>query len=386
MISLFNSLSSDKDDFRPFMEGVVRIFICGPTLYDYTHVGHARIFLVYDLLCNHLRERGYGTDVLVNMTDINQNVFHKAKLESQDYHSMAMFYAGKFAEDLSLLNIKTMNRLAFVSDYVEYMERHISQMLKDKVAYSANGNVYLDTSRIETYGILSKQSRKSLLLHRLDVGPNKKHQEDIMLWNCSEDFDFVWPSRLGRGVPWWHMQDTIVALENFGANYDIHGGARELVYPHHEAHLAQYGIISKSKNPVKVWMHVGLVLSKGEKISKSLGNVTLSRDMVQRYGKNLLRLYMFSKHYRQDFEFDESKIVEKKPLLELAYLANMRTSEKSDPMISKMVEEFLAALDDDLNSPRALEIFEKICSSTLVGGSLGHIDFERLCRILGITI
>ncbi|MDE1830338.1 MAG: hypothetical protein KGI25_08445, partial [Thaumarchaeota archaeon] len=194
MITIFNSFSSKKDIFEPFTKDLVRIFICGPTVYDYAHLGHARIFLTYDLLCRHLNERGYSTDVLVNMTDINQNVFNKARSESQDYRSVARFYADKFAEDLARLNIESISRLVFVSDYVNHVENHISKLVDDKLAYYANGNVYLDASKVASYGKLSKQSPESLLLHRLDIGPNKKSQNDIMLWNCSENFDFTWKS------------------------------------------------------------------------------------------------------------------------------------------------------------------------------------------------
>ncbi len=383
---IFNSFSLNKDRFEPFEKNLVKIFICGPTLYDYTHLGHARIFLTYDLLCRHLHERGYDTDVLVNMTDINQNVFNKAKDESKDYHAIAKFYAQKFAEDLNLLNIKSINRFAYVSDYVCHMEGHISQLLEQKVAYYANGNVYLDVSKDGKYGMLSKQSQNQLQLHRLDIGPNKKNQEDIMLWNCSDDFGFSWKSKFGGGIPWWHMQDTTVALENFGPNYDIHGGARELLYPHHEAHLAQYKMFSTSENPVKIWMHVGLVLSNGEKMSKSLGNVVWVRDLTQKYGQNLLRLYVFSAHYREDVDFDEKQIVVKKQLLEKINLAGTKVSEKTDSELYKLVDGFFTALDDDLNSPKALEIFENICSKVIAGSNIGYNDFQRICQVLGIII
>lgn len=383
---IFNSFSSNKDKFEPFEKNMVKIFICGPTLYDYTHLGHARIFLTYDLLCRHLQERGYDTDVLVNMTDINQNVFNKAKDESKDYHDVARFYAQKFADDLNLLNIESVNRFAYVSDYVKYMENHISQLLEQKIAYYANGNVYLDISKDVKYGMLSKQSRNQLQLHRLDIGPNKKSQEDIMLWNCSDDFGFSWKSKFGRGIPWWHVQDTTVALENFGTNYDIHGGARELLYPHHEAHLAQYKMFSASENPVKAWMHVGLVLSNGEKMSKSLGNVVWSKDLAQKYGQNLLRLYIFSTHYREDVNFDEKQIIERKQFLQKINTAGTKTSKKTDSELSILVEGFFAALDDDLNSPKALEIFENICSKVIAGSNIGYDDFQRICQVLGIVL
>lgn len=384
MITLFNSFSSRKDIFEPFAKNVVKIFICGPTLYDYTHLGHARIFLTYDLLCRHLNEKGYLTDVLVNMTDINQNVFDKAKSEARSYRSVAESYATKFVEDLDMLNIKSISRLAFVSDYVSHAEEHISKLLNEKLAYSANGNIYLDVSKVGSYGKLSKQSGDTLLRHRLDIGPNKKSQNDIMLWNCSENFDFTWKSKFGEGVPWWHIQDTSVALENFGRNYDIHGGARELLYPHHEAHLAQYSLLSGTENPVKMWLHVGLLLSNGEKMSKSLGNVVWSKDLVNKHGQNLLRLYVFSKHYRDDIDFDEGQILSKRAFLEKIFRAGLKTTTSTDRDISKLIAEFHESLDDDLNSPKALAIFETMCSKVLSGSHLSLSDFEQICRILGI--
>ncbi|MGI0073543.1 MAG: class I tRNA ligase family protein [Nitrosotalea sp.] len=386
MLKLFNSFSSKIEDFEPFQKSLVKIFICGPTLYDYTHLGHSRIFLTYDLLCRHLQDKGYETDVLINMTDINQNVFNKAKSESTDSHTIARLYAAKFIEDLTLLNIKSINRLAFVSDYVGSIEKQISQLLEQRVAYSANGNIYLDTSKLKTYGMLSKQSREQLLLHRLDIGPNKKSQEDIMLWNCSDDFAFSWQSKFGKGIPWWHIQDTAVALENFGNNYDIHGGARELSYPHHEAHLAQYKLLTKMEQPVKIWMHIGLVLSNGEKMSKSLGNVVWSRDFVHKYGQNLLRLYLFSTHYRDDMDFQENNLLTKKNLLGKILVTNSKTSENTDSQLTKLIDDFSKSLDDDLNSPKAIEIFENICTSVINGSSLSGNDFDHICQVLGIEL
>jgi len=384
MLKLFNSFSSKKEDLEPFERGLVKIFICGPTLYDYTHLGHARIFLTYDLLCRFLRDNNYATDVLVNMTDINQNVFNKAKEKGDNYSVIARFYSSQFMLDLNLLNIKSISRLAHVSDYVSSMEKEISKLLEQKIAYSANGNIYLDVSTIKDYGALSKQSKEQLDLHRLDIGPNKKNQADIMLWNCSEDFGLSWNSQFGKGIPWWHIQDTAVAIENFDRNYDIHGGARELSYPHHEAHLAQYRLITGSDNPVKIWMHVGLVLSNGEKMSKSLGNVVWARDLVHKYGQNLLRLYIFSTHYRNDIDFTESDLLAKKPLLEKLYKARLKVSDRSDKGLVILVENFFNSFNDDLNSPEALEILDKICTDVISGSNLSVDNFVRVSRVLGI--
>ncbi len=386
MLKLFNSFSNDKESFEPFQSDVVKIFICGPTLYDYTHLGHARIFLTYDLLCRVLHHQGFATDVLVNMTDINQNVFNKAKEESKSFKEISTFYAKQFISDLSNLNIKSINRLAFVSDYVIFIKKYINDLIQKNHAYIAHGNVYLDTENLTNYGKISKQTKAQLSLHLLDIGPNKKNQNDIMLWNFSDDFEISWDSKFGKGIPWWHIQDTVVALENFGKSYDIHGGARELVFPHHEAHLAQYSILTNLQNPVKSWMYVGIVMYGQQKMSKSLGNVIWIRDLLQKYGQNLIRLYLFSHHYRKDIEFSEDEIVSKKSFLDLLLMTRNKVGIVTDTEIESLLHDFISALCDDLNSPLALEIANKICMKIEQGKQLSSDKFDLVCNMLGLKI
>ncbi|MGQ0638487.1 MAG: class I tRNA ligase family protein [Nitrososphaerota archaeon] len=386
MLKLFNTFSLKKEDFEPFDKPNVKIFICGPTLYDYTHLGHARIFLTYDLLCRYLKSQGYTPDVLVNMTDINQNVFSKAIEQETDYVTLTRFYSAEFIKDLVLLNISSITRLAHVSDYVRSIVKHIAFLIEHKNAYSANGNIYFDTTTVKNYGIISKQSRQQLNLHRMDIGPNKKNQEDFMLWNCSEDFGFSWSSDFGNGVPWWHIQDSTVVAENFGLHYDIHGGAMELSYPHHEAHLAQYKALTDMENPVKLWMHVGLLLSKGEKMSKSLGNMILARDLVSKYGHNLLRLYLFSTHYREEIDYTENDMLSKKTLLEKIYKANHMTSDHTSKNIYNLMTRFFTSFEDDLNLPKALDTLDEICSAVLENDRISTADFMKIISVLGLSI
>ncbi len=384
MLKLYNSFSLSKEDFVPFEKNLAKMFICGPTVYDYTHLGHARIFLIYDLLSRCLNDQGLKTDVLVNLTDINQNVFDKAKENSTTYKDVAKFYASAFVVALQSLGIQSVNRLAYVSDYVSSIETQIRKLLQRKVAYMAHGNVYLDVSQVQHYGQISQQTREQLNLHRLDIGPGKKNPEDVMLWNCTDDFDFSWKSEFGTGIPWWHMQDTAVAVENFGNNYDIHGGARELVYPHHEAHFAQYQLLSGLEKPIKAWVHVGLVLSAGEKMSKSLGNVVWVKDLIKKYDSDLIRLYIFSKHYRDDMDFSENDLMSKKPLLDLIRLTMHKVSDTTHDTVSHLIHDFVKSLNDDLDSPTALAKLETICMEVKNGKSITLVDFNRLCKMLGL--
>jgi cysteinyl-tRNA synthetase len=320
------------------------------------------------------------------MTDINQNVFNKAKENSTTFKDVAQFYASAFVKDLEVLNIHSVTRLVFVSDYVQDVEKQVTELIQKQVAYIAHGNAYLDISNVKNYGVISHQSREQLSMHRLDIGPGKKNPEDIMLWNCTDEFDFSWKSELGEGIPWWHMQDTAVAMDNFGKNYDIHGGARELLYPHHEAHLAQYQLLTDSEVPVKAWVHVGLVLSDGEKMSKSLGNVVWVKDLIKKYDQNLIRLYIFSKHYGDDMDFSEKDLLAKKPLLDLIQFAKSKVLDKTHEDVTNLIQDFVQSLNDDLDSPKALQILEKICIEIKTGKEISHTDFIRICEILGIKI
>ena len=385
MLKLFDHITQQKKDFVP-SKNVVKIFLCGPTLYDLTHLGHARVFLTYDLLCRHLQENGFTTDVLVNMTDINKNVFDKAIEQQSDFLMLSQFYSNEFAKDLGVLNITTITRLARASDYVTSMVENISSLIERNNAYFANGNIYFDTSRSKDFGALSKQSNHDLDLHRLDISPNKKNHSDFLLWNSWDDFGFYWKVKFGTGIPWWHIQDTTVALENFGSSYDIHGGADELVFPHHEAHLAQYKVLTQSDNPIKFWMYTSLVLSNGEKMSKSLGNMVLARDIVSKYSQNLLRLYLFSSHYRTKIDFDENDLAEKKGLLNKIQHTSLKANETTSDNVSKLCENFFEFLDDDLDSRSAINTLEKICDSVLDGSKISRNDFDRLTRVLGLVI
>ena len=386
MLKLFDHISAQKKEFEPSERRKVKIFLCGPTLYDFTHLGHARIFLTYDLLSRHLQEKGLSTDVLVNMTDINQNVFSKAIEQKTHYLNLAKFYSEEFAKDLSLLNITTITRLARTSDYVNDMVENISSLMSHGNAYWVNGKIYFDTSKSSDFGILSKQSPRDLDLHRLDIGPNKKNHADFLLWNSWDDFGFYWHEKFGTGVPWWHIQDTTVALKNFGSTYDIHGGADELVFPHHEAHLAQYKTLTNTKNPVKFWMYTSLVLSNGEKMSKSLGNMVLARDIIGKYNHNLLRLYLFSTHYRTKIDYNEEHLAEKKPLLYKIHHAYLKVGETTSDDVSKLCSNFFDFLDDDLDSSLAVNTLDKICNVVLNGGKISKEDFDRLTRVLGLVI
>ena len=339
-----------KEKFAP-NENHVRMLLCGPTVYDYSHIGHARMLLFYDLAARHFRSKNMCVIVLVNITDIDQKIFSKARATAMAPAELAGKFIRELLSDMSSLGIDGF-ALARASDHVGTAQQLVAGLLKDGGAYSAGGNVYLDTAGTPSFGRMARMTRKDLDDCRLDISPAKKSPPDILLWNASENFDIAFHDDiLGSGIPWWHMQDSSVAVASFGGSYDIHGGARELVYPHHESHLAQLQALTSRDKPVRFWTHVGLVLIKGKKMSKSLGNTVAVRDLLRRHNANALRLYFYSKHYRDDFDFVE-KDLDRFERVNDSVAASVRAGRAR----SKLAGRFFKCIEDDFDTPGALKV------------------------------
>jgi len=347
-----------KEILEPFNSPTVSMFICGPTVYDYSHIGHARVFIVYDVIARYLKENGYAPFVLLNLTDIDVKIFERAKREQTDYKNIVVKYTSELQKDLNLLNVQSISSFAMVSNYVKQAVENINLMLSEGYAYTANGNVYFDTLKTKGYGALSHQTVNDMSMRRVDLAPNKRNQFDFLIWNGRDRFDVQWDSNFGSGIPWWHIQDSSVAIANFHYRYDIHGGARELLYPHHEAHLAQMKMLTKHDKPVKYWVHTGLIKVADQKMSKSLGNVVRIRDAVSKYGSDAMRLYILSKHYREDISFNENDLAsygDTVTLLQNA-LEHVKDAKQDslDTDAKLLIDNFYKAMDDDYDTKQAL--------------------------------
>lgn len=349
-VQLYDTMAGRKEKFAP-NENHVRMLLCGPTMYDYSHLGHARMLLFYDLAARHFRSKNIRVSVVVNITDIDQKIFNKARATATAPAELAGRFIKKLLSDMSSLGIDGFV-LARASDHVSAARQLVAGLLKDGEAYSAGGNIYLDTADSPSFGKMAKMARKDLDDCRLDISPAKKSPSDILLWNASENFDVVFHDDiLGNGIPWWHMQDSSVALASFGGSYDIHGGARELVYPHHESHLAQLQALTSRDKPVRFWTHVGLVRIKGKKMSKSFGNTVAVRDLLRRHSPNALRLYFYSKHYRDDFDFVEKDLDRFEKVND-----SIASSVRSGRTRSKPSNRFFKCIEDDFDTPGALKV------------------------------
>jgi cysteinyl-tRNA synthetase len=341
---------------KSFSSSGVRMLLCGPTVYDYSHAGHARMLLFYDFAARYFRHRGRRVNAVVNITDIDPKIFARARAEGSSPRELAEHFIGELLRDASALGIDGFS-FARVSDYVSAAQKETRRLLDRGAAYSAGGNTYLDVSATG-FGSMSKMSKKDIEDCRLDIAPGKRSPSDILLWNASERFDVsFYDEILGDGIPWWHMQDTSVAMANFGGTYDMHGGAEELVYPHHESHLAQLRTLTGNRDPVRLWTHTGLVYAKGEKMSKSLGNTVTIRELLARHGANAVRLYLLSRHYRERLDFADRDIKEFEELDR--EIADRIGRAGGKPML----EEFTCRVEDDFDTPGALKVMRKAARS-----------------------
>jgi cysteinyl-tRNA synthetase len=379
-LRIFNTLSGLKEKATP-RDGNLRMLICGPTVYDFSHLGHARILLFYDLVAKYFMSSGKRATAILNITDIDPKISLRAKEEGSSAADISNRFIKELMIDIQSLGINTLC-IARTSDYVETAKKLILELLDKKRAYFSNGNIYLDTSSLVSYGKLSQMSREDLVNSRVDIAPGKKNPNDILLWNGIDDFgQKYYDKSLGVGVPWWHMQDASVAMSIFNGLYDMHGGATELVYPHHESLLVQLQVLTSNQRPVKIWNHVGLVSINGKKMSKSFGNIIRIRDLIRKYNSNIIRLYLFSKHYRQPFMFSQSELDKFYSTDETIASALWKdTSTKIPHRRTRLTKEFTSYIENDVNTPAALEL---MIETAREGESIA--DLRHMVRIFGLV-
>ena len=399
-LKLYSTLSETTLDIEPGAE--FRMFVCGPTVQDNVHLGHAKTYLAFDVLARWLLKTGRKVFFLLNITDVDDKIFDRAKKENVPYEEVANRFYDAFLEDLESLNIVTISHFARVSKFVDESAELVKILLDRSTAYRLDGNVYFDTSKADHFGKLSHQTAYSLRMKQIDAAPGKKNSVDFLLWRAVPDAsEGIWQTVVGPGRPGWHIQDSAIAFEELGGPYDLHGGATELIFPHHEAELAQDEAISNLIPFVKIWMHTGLLLKGQEKMSKSLGNVVTIKEAMKKYGNaDVIRFHFLKHHYRDSFEFSSAALEASKEefrLIESAAKAVPRSSiGGTDPHPrsekgNEIYEQFSAAMDNDLDTPSALAILLDV-SKQMVGSAddakrseLGYLFWE-IAETLGLRM
>lgn len=395
-LKMFNTMTMQKEPFSTIVPGKVSMFVCGPTVQSYLHVGHARTYNFYDIVARYLSHLGYEVNFLMNVTDIDDRITKSAKDEGTDPMRLAEKYTKAFLEDMESLKIYTVTKYERVSNYVQEMIGEVASLTRGGFAYNADGTVYFDTTKFPDFGKLSHQTVSQLSLVPLELSVKKKHLLDFALWRPVELVPGRWNSPWGTGSPGWHIQDTAVTMTNFGAQYDIHGGAYDLIYPHHEAEIAQAESLTGIKPSARYWVHTHLVNITGDKMSKSAGNALALRDVLKEYGPDTLRLYLLSKHYREDMEFDEKALKQMysvySGMKKNANTIEERRATKARRRDSgKVLAPFYGYLNDDFDTPGAIGFIRKLLEDGASEKDQNQVElyYEALritSNIIGVNI
>lgn len=361
-----NTLTGKKEEFVPIQPGVVRMYVCGPTVYDLIHVGNARPALVFDVFRRYLEYRGYRVIMVQNFTDIDDKIINKANQLGVDYKTVADTFIAEYWRDAHALGIRPANFHPRTTDFVDDIVEIIERLVEKGVAYQTETGVYFDVRKFEKYGELSKKKIEDLIAGaRVEVDETKKFPLDFSLWKKAKPGEPCWKSPWGEGRPGWHIECTVMSVKILGESFDIHAGGEDLVFPHHENEKAQAEALT-GKVFARYWMHNGMVRFLGDKMSKSTGNIFTVREAVKRYGRDGLRYMILSKHYRSPMDFSEELLQDYSRAVKRVWEILGRYEKSGDIGIPKRnavyeeyVNRFVEALDDDFNTPVAVSlIFE----------------------------
>jgi cysteinyl-tRNA synthetase len=376
-IRIYNTLTRRVELFQPLEKGKVSIYVCGPTVYDYSHIGHARAYIAFDVIVRYLRFRGFDVKYVLNITNVEDKIINRAREEHVDPVALARKFETIFFEDMTNLGVLDSDLYPRVSDHIHDIIEMVQSLIRKGVGYDVEGNVYFDIARFPDYGKLSQQSLNGIKSGaRVDIDENKRNPADFALWKKAKEGEISWDSPWGKGRPGWHIECSAMANRYLGTQFDIHGGGRDLIFPHHENEIAQSEAYTDKKPVVKYWMHVGLLTINGQKMSKSLGNYIAIGDLLKRYPADVLRLFVISTHYRRPVNFTEEKLEStKQSLTRIRGTVNNlreRINALSDiegmnlqgdvtrQQIQTTMTEFMEMMDDDLNTPRALAAFHRL--------------------------
>ncbi|MGH7299771.1 MAG: cysteine--tRNA ligase [Candidatus Rokuibacteriota bacterium] len=409
-LRIYNTLTRTKEEFVPLTPGRVGIYLCGVTVYDLSHVGHARSALAFDMIRRYLLFRGYQVTFVRNFTDVDDKIIQRAQREGVTAQEISERYVAAEREDMAVLGVLAPDVYSKATDHIPQMVALIERLIAKGLAYPVDGDVYFEVGRFPAYGRLSGKNLDDLIAGaRVEVDERKRDPRDFALWKGAKPGEPSWPSPWGPGRPGWHIECSAMAIHYLGETFDLHGGGEDLIFPHHECEIAQ-AEGATGKPFVRYWLHNGLLNLGAEKMSKSLGNTLTIRELVKRHDPEAMRLYLLGAHYRHPLDFAEERIDEAarglarlRGLIVEAERMAARGMPPPGPAgdlsedVAAQRARFEAAMDDDFNAPRALGVLfdlarllhgarEQVAQGALGGGEflLGVGELVMLARVLGL--
>lgn len=367
-LHIFDSVKKEKVEFKPIQEGKVKIYVCGPTVYDDSHLGHARSAIAFDLLHRVLKANDYEVTMTKNFTDIDDKIIKKMYETKKTLEDITNQYINAYKADMKALNILDNTIEPKATENLEVMKEMISNLISKDVAYKTSDSVYFDTSKDNLYGTLSHKSNDENSQARVEENQEKRNSADFALWKFEKANDVSFDAPFGKGRPGWHIEcsamiEKHLAYKDSQYQIDIHAGGADLLFPHHENEAAQTRC-SSGQNLAKYWMHNGFVNINGEKMSKSLGNSFFLKDVLKSYSGEVIRFYLMSTHYRADLSFNEEDLIASKKRLDKIYRLKKRVYGIEDSSVNKKFkEDILNALNDDINTSIALSVIDEMINS-----------------------
>jgi len=384
-LRIFNTLTRRKEEFVPLVSGEARMYVCGVTVYDLCHIGHARSAIVFDVMRRYLRFRNYKVTFIKNYTDVDDRIIRRANEEGVPASTISERYIAEYQKDMASIGVEPADVEPKATEHIPQMIVLIERLIARGVAYVLDGDVYFEVRRFPAYGRLSGKNLDELEAGaRVDVDERKRDPLDFALWKAAKPGEPSWPSPWGPGRPGWHIECSAMAMQYLGESFDFHGGGEDLIFPHHENEIAQ-AEGATGKPVVRCWSHNGFVNLGSEKMSKSLGNTLWIRDMVRRHEPEALRLYFLGTHYRHPLEYADERIGESaKALGRLRSLVQEaeRIARGGPPppgrgdaallnQVDAHVARFIAVMDDDFNTPQALAVLFDLLRALYAGREQG---------------
>ena len=397
-IQIYNTLSRSKEKLIPIEPGKVRMYLCGPTVYDYFHIGNARPFILFDIFRRYLKYRGFDVKFVVNLTDIDDKIIKKSIDEKIPASDVAKKYTEAFMEDIKKIGIEPADVFPKATENIPEIINLIEKLIEKGMAYIIDGDVFFSVNSFKDYGKLSKRKIDELKSGaRIEINQRKKDPLDFSLWKVAKSGEPYWESPWGKGRPGWHIECSAMSMKFLGESIDIHAGGADLIFPHHENEIAQSEGATE-KPFVKYWMHNGFLKIDGEKMSKSLGNFFTAREIMEKYHPAVIRMFFLLKHYRSPINFSEERIKEAQQALNriITTLQNIDLELKGNEneindteiilkdSIDEIKKKFIKEMDDDFNTAGAISnIFDLVKEANLIlaKGELSESDRGTLFQI-----